>query len=160
MTTFSFSAKIYIIGVNPYVLLPAPILKQLFLHAGKDKGPIPVKGTINGHPYLQTLVKYSGKWRLYLNTPMRKAAGIDTGDNADVEITFDSAPRTIPMHPKLKKALVENKKANSTFEQLAPYRKKEIVRYINSLKTEESVNRNIDKVIRHLLGKDRFAGRD
>lgn len=68
-----FSARIYIIGVNPYVLLPAKTLKAIFQQAQKSKGPIPVRGTMNGAVYTQTLVKYSGKWRLYLNMPMRKA---------------------------------------------------------------------------------------
>ncbi len=80
----TFSAKILKIGINPYVLVPATVLKVLFEQAGKDKGPIPIKGTLNEKPFIQHLVKYSGKWRLYLNTPMRKAAGIDVGDMAIV----------------------------------------------------------------------------
>jgi hypothetical protein len=156
----SFSSKVQIIGVNPYVLLPASVLKKLFLQAGKDKGPIPVKGKLNGNAFIQTLVKYSGKWRLYLNTPMRKTAGIDTGEIANVEIEFDPEPRIIKMHTKLKDALSKNKEARKAFEKLPPYRQKEIVRYIGFLKNEESIERNVTKVIQHLLGKQRFAGRD
>ena len=156
----SFSAKIFIIGVNPYVLLPTSVLKEIFGQSGKDKGPIPVRGTLNGNAFIQTLVKYSGKWRLYLNMPMRKAAGIDVGDYADVSLEFDPEPRIIPVHPKLEKALVKNKKAKAAFEKLTPSRQKEINRYIGSMKTEESVIRNIEKVIQHLLGNARFAGRD
>ena len=77
----SFSSKIYKIGINPYVLLPATALKKIFEQANKNKGPIPVRGELNGHAFIQTLVKYSGKWRLYLNGPMRKNAGIDVGEN-------------------------------------------------------------------------------
>jgi len=156
----SFSAKIQIIGINPYVLLPNPVLKELFRQADKSKGPIPVRGRLNGKKFVQTLVKYSGKWRLYLNTPMRIAAGIDVGDMAHVEIEFDAMPRIIPIHPKLSAALARNKKARQAFDQLIPSRRKEIVRYIGSMKTEESAERNVVKVIRHLLGKERFAGRD
>jgi hypothetical protein len=156
----SFSARIYVIGVNPYVLLPKDILEDLFLQAGKSKGPIPVRGKLNGNYFIQTLVKFSGKWRLYLNTPMRKTAGIDTGEIANIEIEFDPEPRIIKMHSKLKDALSKNKKARSAFEKLPPYRQKEIVRYISFLKNEESIERNVTKVIQHLLGKERFAGRD
>jgi hypothetical protein len=39
----SFSSKIQIIGINPYVLLPTAVLKYLFQKAGKDKGAIPIK---------------------------------------------------------------------------------------------------------------------
>lgn len=156
----TFSAKILKIGINPYVLLPAEVLNTLFDQSGKDKGPIPVRGTLNGKEFTQTLVKFSGKWRLYLNTPMRQAAGIDVGDTADVKIEFDPGPRLTPMHPKLLHALSQNKKAKAAFEKLVPSRQKEITRYLNFLKTEESVVRNIEKVIRHLSGKERFAGKD
>ncbi len=156
----AFSARIYKIGINPYVLLPAMVLKDLFNTAGKEKGPIPVRGKLNGHAFLQTLVKYSGKWRLYLNGTMRTAAGIDVGDMADVEIEFDPGERILTMHSKLAAALQKNKKARFVFDTLVPSRQKEIIRYINSLKTEESVERNINKALAFLLGKERFVGRD
>src|SRR4030095_3656200 len=97
----SFRAKIQIIGINPYVLPPAAVLKEIFKQAGKDKGPIPVKGKLNGHPFIQNLIKYSDKWRLYLNTRMRKGANADVGDIAKVELEFDTVERKIFMHPKL-----------------------------------------------------------
>ncbi|MEP7169652.1 MAG: YdeI/OmpD-associated family protein [Bacteroidota bacterium] len=155
-----FSAQIFKIGINPYVFIPPVVLKWLFKEAGKMKSPIPVKGKLNGNSFIQTLVKYEGEWRLYLNTPMRKAAGIDVGDMAKMEIDYDSEPRIIPMHIKLKHAFSQNKKAKEVFNKLSPYRQKEIVRYINSLKAEESVDRNIEKVIKHLEGKEPFAGRN
>ena len=156
----SFSAKIFKIGINPYVLLPDTVLKALFKEAGKDRGYIPVKGTINGYEFTQTLVKYSGKWRLYLNTPMRTGSSTDVGDKVSLTIEFDPSDRTVPMHPKLQLALQKNKKANTVFLQLPPSRQKEICRYINFLKTDESINRNIEKAINFLLGKERFIGRD
>ena len=156
----SFSSKIYIIGVNPYVLLPAAILKYLFERAGKDKGAIPVKVKLNGKSFIQNLVRYSGNWRLYLNGPMRQAAGIDVGDIANVEIDFDPKPRTTPVHPKLKKAFKENADAKKVFEKLSPSRQKEILRYINFLKSEESVDRNVQRAIAHLTSSKPFIGRE
>jgi hypothetical protein len=155
-----FSARIYKIGINPYVLLPAAILKKLFVQFGKDKGSIPVKLIINEHIFIQNLVKYSGKWRLYLNTPMRKIAGKDVSDKIEIDIEFDGNERTIPMHPEFELALKKNKKANEVFIQLPPSKRKEILRYINSLKTEESVNRNIKRAMNFLSGNERFIGRD
>ena len=153
----SFSAKIQIIGVNPYVLLPSTLLKYIFKKAGKDKGAIPVQLKIGGKDFIQNLVKYSGKWRLYLNTPMRNAAGKDVGDMIDIQIDFDDKPRTTPMHPKLNKAFKENKEAKAAFEKLSPSRQKEILRYINFLKSEESVDKNIKRAISHLAGKQSFV---
>lgn len=157
---YSFTAKIYIIGVNPYVLLPAKILKAIFKDAGKDKGAIPVKGTINNHPFIQHLVKYSGKWRLYLNTPMRKGTKADVGDTVSISISFDETIRETPMPEKLAAALSKNKKALKIFDGLSPSMQKEIKRYINNLKSEESIDKNVTRAINFLLGKERFIGRD
>jgi hypothetical protein len=156
----SFKAKIEIIGVNPYTLLPASVLKVIFKKAGKDKGAIPVRGKLDGHSFIQTLVKYSGKWRLYLNGPMRKAIKKDVGDNVKVAVEFDPVSRTIPMPPKLASALKDDKNAKKVFDQLSPSRQKEIVRYIATLKSEEAVEKNVKRAIRFLCGKERFVGRD
>jgi uncharacterized protein YdeI (YjbR/CyaY-like superfamily) len=91
---------------------------------------------------------------------MRKIAGKDVGDTIEIDIEFDAAERITPMHPKLEKALHQNKKAKKVFEQLPPSRQKEILRYINFLKSEESINRNIKRAINFLLGKERFIGRN
>lgn len=157
---FSFKAVIEIIGVNPYVLLPEKVLSGIFMQAGKSKGPIPVKGKINGQEYIQTLVRYSGEWRLYLNTPMRKSTNTDVGDTVKIEVTFDNTERTVPVHPKLQKALNNDKVAKQVFDALPPSRQKEIVRYINFLKTEESIDRNIENTMLFLHGKKRHIGRD
>ena len=117
---YSFSAKIYIIGINPYVLLPAAILKAVVNDAGKNKGAIAVKGTINNHPFLQHLVKYSGRWRLYLNGPMRKGSNADVGDTVSISISFDEVIRETPMPEQLAIALSKNKKALKIFEQAPP----------------------------------------
>jgi len=155
----SFSAKIQIIGVNPYVLLPSSLLKYIFQKAGKNKGAIPVKLKIGRVDFIQNLVKYSGKWRLYLNTTMRKTAGKDVGDMISIQIDFDAKPRTTPVHPKLEKAFKENREAKIAFDKLSPSRQKEILRYINFLKSEETVVKNIQRAITHLTGNGSFVGR-
>ena len=155
----SFSAKIQIIGLNPYVLLPATLLKYIFQTAGKDKGAIPVKLKINGEDFIQNLVKYSGKWRLYLNGPMRKTAGKDVGDIVEIKINYDSQERATPIHPNLKKEFAVNKQAKAAFDKLSPSRQKEILRYINNLKSEESVEKNIKRAIDHLTKNGSFVGR-
>lgn len=155
-----FKATIAIIGINPYVLLPDKVLAALFLAAGREKGPIPVRGSIDGQPFLQTLVRYSGDWRLYVNTPMMKATGKGPGDVAVFEVAYDSQARIEPMPVRLQQALNKHPDAKNAFDALAPYLQKEMKRYINQLKTEASIDSNVDKAIRFLLGKGRFIGRD
>lgn len=155
-----FKAEIFIIGINPYVLLPEATLKILFVQAGKTKGAIPIHGTLDGHPIIQHLVKYSGHWRLYLNGPMRRACGKDVGDRVSVRIAFDPRDRSIPMQPALEAALKKDAKARAVFDALAPSRRKEIVRYIDHLKSAEAVKKNVARAMAFLRGRERFAGRD
>jgi len=160
MDMLKFKAKIEIIGVNPFVFLPERVLQKVFKQAGKDKGKIPVKMKIDGHEFTQTLIKWSGSWRLYLNTPMRKAAKKDVGAVANFEIAYDPRERVVPIHPKFKKALRENKEAKKVFDSLRPSLQLEINRYFSYLKSESSVDRNVTRAIQFLLGNGRFVARD
>lgn len=160
MDMIKFKAKIEMIGVNPFVFLPEKVLHEVFRQAGKNKGKIPVKMKIDGHEFTQTLIKWSGTWRLYLNTPMRKAAKKDVGDEANFEISYDPVERVVPIHPKFEKALLENRDAKRVFDSLRPSLQLEINRYFSFLKTESSVDRNVNKAIQFLLGNGRFVARD
>jgi hypothetical protein len=160
MDMIKFKAKIEIIGVNPFVFLPERALRQLFAQAGKDKGKIPVRIKIDRHEFPQTLIKWSGAWRLYLNTPMRKAANKDVGDTANFVIAYDALERTVPLHPKFRNALRNNRRAKEVFDSLRPSLRLEINRYFSFLRTESAMDRNVTKAIQFLLGNGRFVARD
>lgn len=155
-----FKADIEIIGINPFVFVPEKILAGIFKQAGKDKGAIPIRGTINGNPYRQTLVKFRGNWRLYINMIMLKNSPKRIGETVELSIAFDPSDRVIKPHSKFVMGLDKNKKAKTVFESLRPSLQLEIVRYIANLKTEESIDRNVIKAINFLLGKGKFVGRD
>lgn len=156
----TFQATIHMIGVNPFVFLPEEILRHVFEAAGRNRGPVPVHGTIDGHPFIQTLVRFSGDWRLYVNMPMLKSAQKQVGDEAIFQLAYDPNPRIVPMHPKLEAALQQHPEAQQAFDQLSPSRQKEIKRTIHHLKSEAAVDRNIERAIRFLRGEARFIGRD
>jgi hypothetical protein len=146
----TFSAKVRKIDINPYVEVPNDILRKLQQDAKKERGPRPVKGTLQGKPFSTTVVKFRGMWRLYLNTPMRRAANVDVGDRVAIEVQFDHAPPKVPVPRKFTLALSNNKAAKEAFHKLAPSRQKEILRYLNGLKQAETLERNIEKITRFL----------
>lgn len=155
-----FAAKLEIIGINPFVFIPQEILEEIFKTSGKNKSPIPVKGTVNGKEIKQNLMKYLGEWRLYINLTMLKDSPKRIGELLEISIEFDDSDRTILIHPDLDKAIRENSVALKNFENLIPSRKLELIRYINNLKTEASIKRNIEKIIRHLNGETDFFGKN
>jgi hypothetical protein len=142
-----------VIGVNPYVYLPEDILAKVHQNAGRDKGPIPVKGKLNGEPYIQTLVKYAGAWRLYLNTPMRESTNTKVGDTVTIEIAHDPSPRIVPIPSLFAQELEKSIEAKEAFNKLHPSHQKEFLRYLGGLKSEEALQRNIEKTINYLEGK-------
>lgn len=157
---YKFKAPLNIIGVNPFVFVPEEILKELFEQSGKNKGHIPVLVTINGIKHKQTLVRYSGDWRLYINTKMLKNSPKRIAEVIELGIEHDSEDRVIETHAGFLSALEQNSEAREVYLNLPASRQKEIVRYISQLKSEESVVRNIEKAIGFLTGKNRFVGRD
>ena len=139
--------------------LPEKVLAYVLKQAGKEKGPIRVRGSVNGDPYRQTLLRYKGAWRLYINGLMLKNSPKRIGEKIVIAIEFDPEDRAIPIPPKLALALRQDKNAAAAFRQLTPSRRFEIVRYIAALKTEDNVDRNVERAILHLKGKTGFAGR-
>ena len=157
----SFTAPIGLIGINPFVLVPRLILESIFKAAGKNKGPIPVKGTINKEPYNQTLVRFRGEWRLYINTSMLTNSPKRIGETIQVTIAYNNiAPPETKAPVAFEQALKKDKEAKAVYDQLAPYLRKEINRYLSGLKTQESLIKNISRALNFLKGNERFIGRD
>ncbi|HEY2979535.1 MAG TPA: YdeI/OmpD-associated family protein [Anaerolineales bacterium] len=148
-----FSAVIFKVGINPCVDVPARISVAL-----DRKGYIPVKGTLNGHAFKAGLVSLgNGRHRLYINGPMRKTAGVDTGDKVTVVLDYDPQPRRLPIPGKFKQSLGANPKAKRAWDDLTATRRKEILSYLNHLKQPESLERNIARTMKHLLSPESGA---
>ncbi|KAB1232818.1 YdeI/OmpD-associated family protein [Chryseobacterium viscerum] len=155
----SFTATLDIIGINPFVFVPEEILDRIFDESGRNKSPIPVKGTVNGKEFTQNLMKYLGEWRLYINLTMLKNSPKRIGEVIEVVLEYDDSDRSISIHPQLEKSIRESALAAKNFENLIPSRRHELIRYINNLKTEASIQRNIEKIMKHLHGETDFYGK-
>ena len=125
-------------------------MEKLFERAGRSKGPIAVRGTLNGAEFTQTLVKYSGIWRLYINAGMLRDGGAEVGDDVTIEIDIDPRPREVQMPAALADAFRKDKMAEAAFDRLTPSRRKEILRYLGSLKSSESIEKNVIRVVAQL----------
>lgn len=144
-----FSAVIYKQGINPCVDIPEWVSRSF-----QRKGYIPVRGTLNKHPFQANLVPVrDGPYRLFINGKMRTQAGVEVGDEIKIELKFDAQKRTIPMNRTFEKALEQNPKARGEFKRLTPSRRKDILLYMNALKRPESLQKVIDRVMKSLMAK-------
>ncbi|GAB3502719.1 YdeI/OmpD-associated family protein [Emticicia fontis] len=144
----SFNAKIYQTGINWAVDVPEEITVQL----EKQKGYIKIKGQINDFDFAQTLVPVKNSpYRLFVNAIMMKGGKTALGEVAMfmIEQDFTTEDKRYPMPDLLAKALLENE-LEPIFENLTDARKKDILKYLFYVKTEETMQKNIEKLIAQL----------
>lgn len=85
-----------------------------------------------------------------LSAENREQAGVAAGDDVDVEIVLDTAPRELAIPDDLAAALAADPEALKRFESLSYSRKQGFVLPIGQAKTEETRQRRIAKVVTDL----------
>ncbi len=100
MAGLSFRARIRIREANPYVAVSKA--RAQAIKPGWRK-PLPVLVQINGQPKkpwrINMMPVGDGSFYLYLHGLVRKASSTKVGDLVTVDISFDAAYRSGPMHP-------------------------------------------------------------
>jgi Bacteriocin-protection, YdeI or OmpD-Associated/Domain of unknown function (DUF1905) len=113
---------------------------------------IPVVATVNGSRAQVTLVPAGGgRYRMQINTALRKAARVDVGDVVGVELRIDRASRSLPVPPDLRAGLKPHPKAWEAFEALAPGHRRHFIEWFDSAKSAEARHRRLDRAIDVLL---------
>jgi hypothetical protein len=147
--TFRFSAIIYKVGINLCVDVPRRITDKML----PRKGYIPIIGHIIRHPFEQTLVPVKdAPYRLYVNGLMLKGSGTKLGDTVRFSIEQTSRTRKDELMPLLLRRRLVKAKLLATFQDLPSSRRKDILRYLNYLKTPEAMRRNVEKILEMLKG--------
>ena len=162
--SLSFRARSAIRGINPYVRVSARRARAL---RPEWRKPMPVRVRINDKPRtpwrINMMPAGDGSFFLYLHGTVRKAAGADVGDVVEVSVQFDETYRGGPpdrLPVWFEQALRRNRLAANGWKRLPPSRKKEIVRYLAHLKSEDARQRNVRKVLSVLAGvPGRFMAR-
>jgi len=89
-----------------------------------------------------------------LSAENRTAAGVAAGDEVEVEIALDSAPREVDLPDDLAAAMDDV--ARTTYDGLAPSHRKEWVRWVTEAKKPETRASRVEKTVQALReGKSR-----
>jgi hypothetical protein len=94
--------------------VPADVVEAL----GAGKRP-PVLVTINGYTYRNTVAVYGGVSMIGVSAENRAQAGVKGGDEVDVDLALDTAPREVVVPPELRAALDADPAAAATFDRLS-----------------------------------------
>jgi Bacteriocin-protection, YdeI or OmpD-Associated/Domain of unknown function (DUF1905) len=116
---------------------------------GGGKRPA-VQVTIGGHTYRTTIASMGGRFLVPLSSENRTAAGVAAGDEVEVDIALDTAPREITVPADLAEALARDDRAQQTFDALAYTHRKEWVRWIEEAKKAETRATRLEKTVASL----------
>ena len=141
-----FTTTIVLDGNNTGIEVPAEVMSAL----GTAKR-IPVVVTVGGHSYRSSVAPYKGRLMISLSAANREAAGVSGGDEVEVTLEPDTAPREVAVPADLARALDDDSAAKARFDGLSYSNQNRIVLSIESAKTEATRLRRIDAALTELL---------
>jgi len=116
---------------------------------GAGKRP-PVRVTIGGYTYRSSIAVMGGEYWVGVSAENRAAAGVAGGDEVDVEIELDTAPREVTVPADFAAALDAEPDARRTFDALSYSNKSWHVLQVDGAKTDETRQRRLAKSIETL----------
>jgi hypothetical protein len=131
-------------GNNTGIEVPAEVIDEL----GGGKRPA-VDVDVNGYTYKSTVGVMGGRSLIPFSADKRATTGLSGGDAITVEVTLDTAPRTIELPADLA-AAIDVAGARGAFDALAPSARKAHVTNVEGAKAEETRRRRIDTIVAKL----------
>jgi hypothetical protein len=117
---------------------------------GSGKRPA-VKVHVGTYMYRSTVAPYGDVFMVSLSAEHRAKAGVQAGDTLEVTLELDTEPRTVTLPDDLLSALSTHNLID-VFEQLAPSKRKEAVRQVESAKAADTRARRIANIVAQLQG--------
>lgn len=133
-------------GNNVGIVVPEDIV----LSFGRGKR-VPVTVTIDGgYTYRNTISSMGGQFMISFNSQTRAATGRGAGDEVEVALELDDAPRTVETPDALAQAFAAEPAAADAWATLSYSKQRAHADAITTAKTEETRNRRLAKVLSEL----------
>ncbi|HKA67665.1 MAG TPA: YdeI/OmpD-associated family protein [Actinomycetes bacterium] len=114
--------------------------------------------TINGHSWKSRVAIMRGRYLLGLSNANRKAAGVVTGDEVEVEVEIDAEPRVVVEPADFARALDADPVARAAYDRQSHSRKREQVLAIERAKKAETRTRLIENALATLRSRESDDG--
>jgi hypothetical protein len=128
-----------------------PVPPEALDALGGGKRPAVVV-TLAGYAYRSTVGTMGGRAMVPLSAEHRAGAGVGAGDEVDVELVLDTAPRVVEPPEDLAAALAAAPGARAAFDALAPSRRKAIVTGVEGAKAADTRARRVARAVAELGG--------
>ena len=139
----TFRATIQQTGVNTAgIEVPREIVEGL----GGSKRPAVVV-TLDHYTYRNTIAPMGGGWWVGVSQAHREASGLKGGDEVQVTLDLDTAPREIEVPPELAVALEADPVAKAFFDGLSYSNKSVFTLNVAGTKNPETKARRVEQAI-------------
>ena len=109
-----------------------------------------VRVTLGGYSYQTTVGRMKGEFLFPVSAAVREQAAVAAGDEVEVGIELDTAPRELEIPAELTAALDGNASAREAFERLSFSNKKRHALAVTGAKTAETRQRRLAKILDEL----------
>jgi hypothetical protein len=106
--------------------------------------------TVNGYTYRSSIAPMSGSYWVGFSSEHREASGLGGGDEVDVELELDTAPREVTVPDDLAAALDADPAARRTWDGLSYSNRSWHALQITGAKTDDTRQRRIAKSVEAL----------
>jgi hypothetical protein len=139
-----FETTLSQMGNNTGIEVPPEVVDEL---GGGKRAAVVVD--VNGYVYASTIGVMGGRFLIPFSSDKRAATGLSGGDAITVELTLDTAPRTVEVPDDLAAAL-DGGGARAAFDALSPSARKAHVANVESAKAADTRTRRITAVVAKL----------
>jgi len=123
---------------------------------GEGAKRFPVVATVNSYTWRTSVARMGGEFLLGLNKEVRQGAGVEAGDEVEVAVELDTAPREVEVPEALAAALAADPQAKASFEGMAFTHRKEYARWVAEAKQQETRQRRVQRALEMIrAGKTR-----
>ena len=143
--TVTFETTLAGSGGKTGIVVPPEAVEQLA--AGKRPA---VHVDLNGYSYRSTVAVMGGAYMVGVSAENRAGARVEGGDEVDVDIELDTAPREVTVPADFAAALDAEPAARRTFDALSYSNKSWHVLQVDGARSEETRQRRIAKSVETL----------
>lgn len=123
-----------------------PVPPEVVEGLGSGKHP-KVRATIGDYSYRSSVAAWGDRFMLPLSAEHRQGAGVEAGDEVEVGLELDTAPREVDVPPDFAKALRAEPAAKAFFAGLSYSNQRWHVLSIEGAKAAETRQRRIEKSV-------------
>jgi hypothetical protein len=114
---------------------------------GEGAKRFPVVATVNGYTWRTSVARMGGEFLVGLSKEVRNGAGVEAGDDVEVRLELDAAPREVDVPAALAAALASDPQAKASFDEMAFTHRKEYARWIAEAKKDETRQRRVEQAL-------------